>query len=431
MSQGQTQRSRRGIARRCLAAVARVCVMGRTALQDVNEMPACRLVCLLAMMPLAVFPCLAADSGQVAAQEQRLQQLRSRIGDLKNEVGEVQGKKNAVDAELEKTEKEIGVVSATLGQLERKIAQSRTRLDELQEQVQTRRGNLQAMQSELAHELRSAYETGQEQQQVKLLLSQDEPAAIARFMTYYGYFSRARSVRIGRIKSVLDELSRVEQEVIQQKADLENLKADRSAELERLERARADRQAALGPLQAELRQKSSELSALQRNEINLQRLVELLRRAVRDVPPVSARNSSPSPLKGKLVWPVEGRISIPFNAVQADGKLRSRGVLVNASAGADVHAIAAGRVIFADWLRGFGLLLIIDHGGGYMSLYGYNRSLYKEVGENVEAGEVIAAVGDSGGRDRSGLYLELRKDGRPFDPVPWFGGRPSMLRAGG
>jgi septal ring factor EnvC (AmiA/AmiB activator) len=127
---------------------------------------------------------------------------------------------------------------------------------------------------------------------------------------------------------------------------------------------------------------------------------------------------------------VEGRIGMPFGSLQADGKLRSRGVLVTASAGADVHAIASGRVVFADWLRGFGLLLIIDHDKGYMSLYGYNRSLYKEVGDRVEAGEGIAAVGDSGGRARSGLYLELRKDGRPFDPLPWFAGKPASLHAG-
>jgi septal ring factor EnvC (AmiA/AmiB activator) len=392
-------------------------------------MPARHLVSLLTMMLLAAVPCLAADSGQAAVQEQRLQQLRSRIDNLKNELGAMRGKRNAVDAELEKNEKEIGAVAASLRQLERKIGQSRARLDELQEQRQASQRKLQALQSVLARDLRSAYEMGQQQQQVKLLLNQDDPATTARIMTYYGYFSRARAGRIVRIKSALDELTRVEQEAGRQKSDLEKLKVEHLAESGRLERARAERQSVLAQLQAELRQKSSELSGLERDEENLQHLVESLRRAIRDIPSLRARNTSPSPLKGKLVWPVEGRVSIPFDVVQADGKLRSRGVLVNAAAGADVHAIAAGRVVFADWLRGFGLLLIIDHGRGYMSLYGYNRSLYKEVGENVEAGDVIAAVGDSGGRERSGLYLELRKDGRPFDPLSWFAGEPSPLPA--
>jgi septal ring factor EnvC (AmiA/AmiB activator) len=390
---------------------------------------ATRLLILLALTTSPVVPGLAADSGQAAIQEGRLQQLRSRIGDLKHELGSMRGKKDEVDTELEKAEREIGAVASALRQLDRKIAQSRTRLDELGKERQERRQKLQAMQAIMARDLRSAYMLGQ-QQQVKLFLNQDDPAAIARLMAYYGYFSRARADRIRGIKSALDELTLVEQEISEQKSDFEKLKAEQIAESGRLEQMQSQRKEVLARLQEQLRQKSTELDALQRDEQNLQQLVESLRKALRDIPPATAQYRSLSPLKGKLVWPVEGRIGMPFGALQADGKLRSRGVLVSAAAGADVHAIARGRVVFSDWLRGFGLLLIIDHGKGYMSLYGYNRSLYKEVGDKVEAGEVIAAVGDSGGRERSGLYLELRKDGRPFDPVSWFAGKPAAMRAG-
>jgi septal ring factor EnvC (AmiA/AmiB activator) len=390
---------------------------------------ATRLLILLALTTSPVVPGLAADSGQAAIQEGRLQQLRSRIGDLKHELGSMRGKKDEVDTELEKAEREIGAVASALRQLDRKIAQSRTRLDELGKERQERRQKLQAMQAIMARDLRSAYMLGQ-QQQVKLFLNQDDPAAIARLMAYYGYFSRARADRIRGIKSALDELTLVEQEISEQKSDFEKLKAEQIAESGRLEQMQSQRKEVLARLQEQLRQKSTELDALQRDEQNLQQLVESLRKALRDIPPATAQYRSLSPLKGKLVWPVEGRIGMPFGALQADGKLRSRGVLVSAAAGADVHAIARGRVVFSDWLRGFGLLLILDHGKGYMSLYGYNRSLYKEVGDKVEAGEVIAAVGDSGGRERSGLYLELRKDGRPFDPVSWFAGKPAAMRAG-
>jgi septal ring factor EnvC (AmiA/AmiB activator) len=134
-------------------------------------------------------------------------------------------------------------------------------------------------------------------------------------------------------------------------------------------------------------------------------------------------------LKGKLRWPVAGRISMRFGARQAGGKLVSRGVRIRAPAGAEVRAIARGRVAYADWLRGFGLLLIVDHGNNYMSLYGNNRTLYKEVGEWVKGGEVVATVGSSGGQSSDGLYLEMRKKGRPFDPGPWFAGKPSATRA--
>jgi septal ring factor EnvC (AmiA/AmiB activator) len=384
---------------------------------------------LLVLISLAVVPCFAADAGQAAVQEQRLGQLRSRIHDLKKDLEAAQGRKNSVDAELEKTEKEIGAVASALQQLEGKIAQSHARRDKLDKERRTRQRNLEEMRSVLAHDLRLAYQMGQ-QQRVKLLLNQDDPAAITRLMVYYGYFSRARAERIARIESALDELALVEQKVKKQQSRLEKLKAEKIAQSERLQRARTARQAVLKRLQAELRQKSSELTDLARDEKQLQHLVEALRRALKDIPPETARETSRYPLKGKLVWPVDGPIRVPFGAEQADGKLHSRGILVNASAGADVHAIAGGRVLFADWLRGFGLLLIVDHGQGYMSLYGYNRSLYKEVGDKVEAGDVIAAVGDSGGRARSGLYLELRKDGQPFDPLSWFAGKRSRLRAG-
>ena len=388
-----------------------------------------RLFILLALMTLPAVPGFAADSGQAAAQEKRLQQLRSRIGELKNELESMHGKKHALETELEKTEREIGAVAATLRQLDRKIGQSQARLDELGQERLDRRQKLRAMQHVLARDLRSAYMMG-EQQQVKLLLNQDDPAAIARLMAYYGYFTRARADRIRGIQSALDDLTRIEQEVSEQKSDLEKLKAEQIAESGRLEQMRSQRKHVLAGLQSQFEKKSTELTVLQHDEQHLQQLVESLRRALREIPPAATSYQSLSPLKGRLVWPVEGRIGTPFGALQADGKLRSRGVLVSAPAGADVHAIASGRVVFADWLRGFGLLLIIDHGKGYMSLYGYNRSLFKEVGDNAAAGEVNAAVGDSGGRDRSGLYLELRKNGRPFDPLPWFAGKPAVRHAG-
>lgn len=393
-------------------------------------MTAIRLFILLVLTTSPVNQVLAADSGKAAEQAERLQQLRTRIGELKSELASMQGRKNALDAELEKKDKEFGTVASDLRLLDRKIGQSLTRLDELGREREDSRNKLQAVQLILARELRSAYVLGQ-QEQVKLLLNQDDPTAIARLMSYYGYLSRARADRIRGISSVLDELARIEQQVSEQKTDLEKLKDEKTADSDRLKNVQANRKQLLVRLQAQLRKKSDELAALQRDEKNLQQLVESLRKALREIPPSTAPLKSISPLKGKLVWPVEGRIGMPFGAVQADGKLRSRGVLISASAGADVHAIASGQVVFADWLRGFGLLLIIDHGKGYMSLYGYNRSLFREVGDRVEAGDLIATVGDSGGRERSGLYLELRKDGRPFDPAPWFAGKPTALRAGG
>ncbi len=387
---------------------------------------------LLILLVLATFPfcqSLAGVTDQAAEQEARLKQLRARIGELRNELGSMRGQKNALDAELEKTEKELGTTAAASRQLDQKISQSQARLEDLGHEREDKRRKLQAMRAILARDMRSAYLMGK-QQQMKLLLNQEDPTTIARLMAYHGYFTRARADRIQGIKATLDELDMIEQEVSEQKSDLEKLRAEQIEVSRRIEQTQAQRKEVLAKLQTDLQKKSAELTTLEHDEQHLQLLVESLRKALRDIPTATIPYKSLSSLKGKLAWPVAGRIGMSFGALQADGKLRSRGVLVAASEGTDVHAIAKGRVVFADWLRGFGLLLILDHGKGYMSLYGYNRSLFKEVGDQVEAGEVIAAVGDSGGRHRMGLYLELRKDGRPFDPSPWFTGKPAALRAG-
>jgi septal ring factor EnvC (AmiA/AmiB activator) len=397
---------------------------------DAARMIATRLLILLAMAACPVCLALASGADAAAKQEAQLQQLRARIGALKNEMNSMRGQKESLDTELEKTERDIGAAAAAVRRLDQKIALTQARLDDLGQEREDKQRKLRSMRTVLSRDLRSAYVMGQ-QQQVKLLLNQEDPAAVARLMTYHGYFTRTRANRIQGIKATLEELATIEQEVGEQKSDLKKLKAEQIEASGHLEQRLAQRKKLLTGLQVKLQQKSVELTAMERDEQHLQQLVESLRKALRDMPQSTAQYKTLGPLKGRLVWPVDGPIDMAFGVLQADGKLRSRGVFVSAPAGSDVHAIASGRVVFSDWLRGFGLLLIIDHGKGYMSLYGYNRSLFREVGERVEAGDIIATVGESGGRQRPGLYLELRKDGRPFDPAPWFAGKPSTLRAGG
>jgi septal ring factor EnvC (AmiA/AmiB activator) len=393
-------------------------------------MTAARWLILLALAACPFCLALASGADEAARQEAQLQQLRARMGKLKHEMSSIRGRKESLDTELEKTERKIGAAAAAVRRLDRKIELTQDRLDALGKERRDKRLKLQKMRTVLSRDLRSAYVMGQ-QQQVKLLLSQEDPAAVARLMTYHGYFTRTRASRIQETKTTLEELATIEKEAVEQKTDLEKLKAERIEASKHLERKLAQRKKLLTGLNAKLQQKTVELTAMERNEQHLQQLVESLRQALRDVPQATAGFKTLGPLKGRLYWPVDGHIDRPFGALQADGKLRSRGVFVSAAAGTEVHAIAGGRVVFSDWLRGFGLLLIIDHGKGYMSLYGYNRSLFKEVGDRVEAGDVIATVGESGGRQRPGLYLELRKDGRPFDPAPWFAGKPATRHTGG
>jgi septal ring factor EnvC (AmiA/AmiB activator) len=181
-------------------------------------------------------------------------------------------------------------------------------------------------------------------------------------------------------------------------------------------------------LQSQMQSRATQLGTLEQDQQRLQKLVQSLTLALQEIPQDDTQYTSLRQLKGKLRWPVVGRITRSFGAKEAQGSLQARGVQIATQTGVDVRAIARGRVAFSDWLRGFGLLLIIDHGEGYMSLYGQNRSLYKDVGEWVERGETIAAAGDSGGQAGTGLYLELRKNGKPFNPAPWFKGKPQPQR---
>jgi len=384
------------------------------------------LVCLCSLSLVAApFPAHAAAAGD---QEAKLQQLRQRIQAVKQELAGMRGERDAQQQALEKTEKEIGNVTAELRRLERQAGDARDKILDLKQQRDSEQESLQAMRTALALELRAAYITGR-QERIKLLLNQEDPAFLGRMLVYHGYFSRARALRIEDMRTALARLDDIEQALLAQQVEIDRLQTVQRDKSTLLAAEQKKRRTILAGLQAGVKEKNSELSVLQKDEQRLQQLVQSLQQALVDVPAASGQYKSLRELKGKLRWPVAGKIARRYGSTQAAGKISSRGVQIASAAGTDVHAIARGRVVFADWLRGFGLLLIIDHGGGYMSLYGHNSSLYKEAGESVDGAEVIAAVGNSGGMSQTGLYLELRKNGRPFDPGPWFKGNPAPLQA--
>lgn len=384
------------------------------------------LVCLCSLSLVAApFPGHAAAAGD---QEAKLQQLRQRIQAVKQELAGMRGERDAQQQALEKTEKEIGNVTAELRRLERQAGDARDKILDLKQQRDSEQESLQAMRTALALELRAAYITGR-QERIKLLLNQEDPAFLGRMLVYHGYFSRARALRIEDMRTALARLDDIEQALLAQQVEIDRLQTVQRDKSTLLAAEQKKRRTILAGLQAGVKEKNSELSVLQKDEQRLQQLVQSLQQALVDVPAASGQYKSLRELKGKLRWPVAGKIARRYGSTQAAGKISSRGVQIASAAGTDVHAIARGRVVFADWLRGFGLLLIIDHGGGYMSLYGHNSSLYKEAGESVDGAEVIAAVGNSGGMSQTGLYLELRKNGRPFDPGPWFKGNPAPLQA--
>ena len=382
---------------------------------------------LLLLAMLLALLCASPAAEEIALQTEKLQKLRQHIHAIKSEVDSMRGQRTGVQAALEKAEKEIGRVTAELYRLDADADATRLRTQSLDNDRTTERQMLAALRQTLMQDLQSAYAAGR-QQRIKLLLNQQDPALVGRMMTYHGYFTRARTTRMQELRTTLARINDIERALVEQQAEIEKLQQQQREKSAQLTLEQDKRKKILAQLQRDLQLKASELSTLQQDEQRLQALVKSLQQAMRNVPP-QGDNTSLRQLKGKLLWPVTGRITRRYGAKQASGELQSSGVLIATRAGADVHAIANGRVAFADWLRGFGLLLIIDHGDGYMSLYGQNRSLYKDVGEGVKRGEVVAAAGSSGGQDQDGLYLELRKGGQPFNPSAWFKGQPLPLQA--
>jgi septal ring factor EnvC (AmiA/AmiB activator) len=376
---------------------------------------------------LACLPVATADEAQEQAKQ--LEQLRKHIDSLKEELGDMRGREAALQRELEKTEKAIGNSAAGMRALEQQRSESQARLAQLEREQREQQAALQRTSGQLARDLRAAYLTGR-QGRIRLLLDQQDPATVSRILAYHGYFTRSRNVRMQAMRAAIAELESTGQDILAQQRRLDELLQEQRELAGELVDGQAERNRVLAKLQARMQDKTQEISRLQRDEQRLHKLVESLQQALRDIPPAVADNRPLHERKGKLRWPVAGPVSLRYGSQQAGGKLTSRGMRISAPAGTDVHAIAKGRVAYADWLRGFGLLLIIDHGNDYMSLYGNNRTLYKEVGEWVEGNEVIASVGNSGGQPGSGLYLEMRKKGRPFNPAPWFAGKPSSSRAG-
>ncbi|HIP52713.1 MAG TPA: hypothetical protein EYH03_01700, partial [Chromatiales bacterium] len=257
------------------------------------------------------------------------------------------------------------------------------------------------------------------QQRIKLLLNQQEPDAVSRMMVYYDYLNRARSQRLSELQDELARLDEIEKEITAETTRLTELEEIHKAEQQHFKHSRQERKKLIALLNQDIRSKGGRLEELRQDEKRLQRLIDRLQQTLADIP-VNVEESPPFAKRaGKLAWPVKGRLAIRFGAPRKLGKLRWEGVFISAREGREVKAIHHGRVAFADWLRGYGLLIIVDHGDDYMTLYGHNQVLFRETGEWVAPGEVIALAGESGGQSRSGVYFGIRHKGKPVDPIRW------------
>jgi septal ring factor EnvC (AmiA/AmiB activator) len=395
------------------------------------EQPCCvsRAAYLLLALLLLPTGLLYAETNSADVEAGKLRELRERISSFKRDLDSVRGKRDTQQEALARTDKAIGAISAELRQLDRQQQQAEKKRITLEAERSAAHKQLNGMRRILERELRAAW-LGGRQQRLRLLLNQDEPAVVGRMMTYQAYFTRARTQRMEQFQATLERLRLAERALLEQQVAIEALRVKQQQQSSLLSREQDTQRSILAGLQERLKAGTTELARLEQDEQRVHQLLQSLQQAMRDIPQAETSQKPLHRLKGQLRWPLAGRVSTPYGARQAAGKMKSRGVHISTPSGTDVHAVAKGRIAFADWLRGFGLLIIIDHGAGYMSLYGENSSLYKAVGEWVSQGEVIAAAGNSGGQLRTGVYFELRKDGQPINPSAWFKGKPAALRAG-
>jgi septal ring factor EnvC (AmiA/AmiB activator) len=409
-----------------------------------------RILALLLLSSL-IAPAFA---DQRADTQRQLEAARQDVAELKKMLEKLQQEKSGVQQQLKKTETEMGTLEGQVKELQRELKSSEQeiqRLDQEKKKLQSARTEQQRL---IAIQARAAYQSGR-QEYVKLLLNQQNPERFSRTLTYYDYLSQARLEQLSAFNETLRQLANVEQEIVTHQTQLQVQKASLDERHAKLAEARKERQQALAKLNSEFSNRDQRLKARQQEQAELGRVLktieETLARQAREAEearkralaaqqaeqarPGSQQPSQPSgPLvssgavyggpfasaRGKLPWPVDGRLVARYGTPRGgDARTKWDGVLIGAPAGSQVRAVHGGRVVFADWLRGAGLLVILDHGNGYLSLYGHNQSLLKNAGDLVKAGEPIATVGSSGGQDSSALYFAIRQNGRPSDPAQW------------
>lgn len=363
------------------------------------------------------------DVAGAAAQPSRRDRTEADLGRVNAQIERIrrQVQKDAVERdrmsrELRAAEQSVSTARGELEKLQAERARRNAELARLAAQRKEKEARRTQLRESLEAQLRTAYFAGRGEP-LKLLLNQRDPAEAGRNLAYYGYFGRQRAVAIGEINANLAEINELSARIEEEEAELRQLEEARATRVTELETARRKRGQVLAKLEQDSRNRSASLAQLQRQQAQLEKLLADLSRALESAP-VDPDNPF-AKLRGKLAWPVAGKLAASFGQVRA-GAVRWNGLLISAARGQPVKAVHDGRIAYADWLPGMGLLIIVDHGNGYLSLYGHNETLYKQTGAGVKAGETIAAAGDSGGRAESGLYFEIRRAGKPVDPRPWF-----------
>ena len=372
---------------------------------------------LLVMSPISA---KHAKPATPANKETELKAVQEHIAKVSQSIQVDAEKRDSLVGRLKEDDESIQTAREELADIKTRRMIVEQQLNALQVERKSTEQQIADERSALANELKIAYMNGRSEQ-LKILLTQQDPAQMGRMLGYYGYFGRERAQRIETINDHLAHLSLLAERIQTQSSKLRSVETDHAKSVSNLARAREKRVGTLRQVEANLKNDNQRLAKLQADAKALARLIEELRVAAEARAQASGQARITVTGHGQWPWPVKGEVIAKFGQLRAGGPLKWDGLMIAAAEGSPVRAPAAGRVLYSDWLPGLGLLLVLDHGNGIMSLYGHNEQLYKKTGEDVKAGELLAAVGDSGVGGRSGLYLEIRNGKRPVDPLSWLG----------
>ncbi|HEL5040813.1 peptidoglycan DD-metalloendopeptidase family protein [Stenotrophomonas sp. SMYL20] len=408
--------------------------------------------CLLLGLALALALPLPGAAQTTRETERKLQKLRSELKGVAQERRQIEGQRGQASQQLREADEKVARTGRALAQTETALREQGHALAEAEQRRSTLQVNLAQQHRELAGLLRAAYQLGNHAP-LKLLLSQDTVADANRALAYHRYLQRERAQRITTLTADLKELEALQAQIAERKQKLQGAQQDQKQQAAALEADRRDRAKTVASLDERFKDQREKEQALGQDAKALETLLANLRaaaaraeaerraaarraaaekaaaeRAARQaaaqgrpppptkIPPAVA--SAPAPKVGGLGWPLSGNLLARYGGKLPDGRTSS-GVLIGAPAGSTVTAVADGTVVFSDWMTGYGMILIVDHGNGYMSLYAHNDTLLKDAGARVSRGDAVAKVGNSGGQGVTALYFELRRGGQPVNPDSW------------
>lgn len=354
---------------------------------------------------------------QTEPSPQALAALNTAIQEIQTDISRRNLERTAVYTTLQESERALLALNADIATLERDITNNEANLRALDAQGGELQVRKAAQQELIKQYVRSAYLSGK-QEYFKLLLNQEDPVQVSRVLGYYRYFSDARAAAVGDYNATLAEIQAVAARVSETTAALAAQRQALAGQREALQARQVERQSLLDDLDVLLSTSARQLEDLQAERDEMELLIEELRRSITNLS-LGDQQQPFASLKGRLPWPVEGGLRNRWGGSVGLGDLNWEGVTIAADTGSDIRAIHHGRVVFSDWFSSSGLLLIIDHGGGYMSLYAHNQALFKDVGEWVNSGDIIASVGNTGGQGEPGLYFEIRHNGSSENPSAW------------